>query len=135
MMHDDDLAAATSDPAARDHDGPHAHTHMRPAAPDLFGIATFWSVVATLALATLLLYCLPAASRIERQAESLKTAQEELAGVRDRHEALEAEAKALDDPFYIEKILRFEYNWRPRSAVPATNGNTSSTSRNRRSGR
>ncbi len=88
-------------------------TAVRPA-PDLFGIATFWSVLATAALATVLLYCWPAAERINRQAAALESARARLAEVKSRHDKLEAECRALDDPFYIERILRFEYNWRPR---------------------
>ncbi len=75
--------------------------------------ATFWAVVAAAVLATLLLYCWPASERIGRQTEALAEARQGLQAAQEQCDRLEDECRALDDPFYVERLLRFEHNWQP----------------------
>lgn len=77
------------------------------------GMATFWGIVAAAVLATLVVYCWPTMDKIQRQRLALEAAETSLAVVSRENARLYAELHALDDPFFIERTLRAEFNWRP----------------------
>ncbi len=81
--------------------------------PEYLGMGLFWSGVLVIVVATLLMYCWPAAERIRNYQSALDEAEAELEQVRATHAALELEREALDDPFTVEWILRREHNWQP----------------------
>ncbi len=80
-----------------------------------FGILAFWLIIAFLVSTILGFYYYPAVQKLEKLEAMNKKSNAESEIIVKKAKEFEKELAALDDPFYIEKLLRTRYKWVPKS--------------------
>ena len=82
-----------------------------------FGILAFWIAIGFLVSTILGFYYYPAVQKLEKLEAMNKKSNAESEIIVNEAKEFEKELAALDDPFYIEKLLRTRYKWVPRDKV------------------
>lgn len=80
-------------------------------------VGGFWMIVLLLLSQVVVLYIVPSQQRLDTQREALDDARIWFNGVQTENERLTAEAESLNDPYYVERLLREEYHWQPTNRL------------------
>ena len=80
------------------------------------GILAFWILIIFVVILIIGLYFVPAQRKLHSLDSLFDKTQQKNDKLKDELENLENEMKAFDDPFYIEKLLRSEYNWKSQDS-------------------
>ena len=76
-------------------------------------VIAFWIVVILLISIVAVFYVYPAEEKLDSLTTMYEKTDSKCEKLSKSKQKLEQELIALDDPFYIEKLLRCRYNWKP----------------------
>ena len=81
-----------------------------------FSVFAFWALIIFVLILVVVFYLIPADKKLNSLEKLYKNTQQKNSALDKELENLRKELKAFDDPFYIEKLLRCEYNWKSENS-------------------
>ncbi len=76
-------------------------------------VLAFWIIIIAIIAIVFVFYFTPAQNKLVQLKRNYKLTEQKCEALKSELNELKNELDALDDPFYVEKLLRYKYNWKP----------------------